>query len=67
MGSLALMPIGYVAAGPLGEAFGAGPVLLAGAGIALVALVAAQCVPETRDLAADGFALRSPARQGDVT
>jgi MFS family permease len=50
MGSLALMPIGYVAAGPLAEAFGAGPVLLAGAAVALVALIAAQLVGETRQV-----------------
>jgi hypothetical protein len=50
MGSLALMPIGYVAAGPLGEALGAGPVLLGGAVIALVALLAAGTVDETRAL-----------------
>jgi hypothetical protein len=48
MGSLALMPIGYVAAGPLGEALGASTVLVAGAGIALAATIAAQLVPETR-------------------
>jgi MFS family permease len=50
MGSLALMPIGYVLAGPLGESLGAGPVLLGGAVIALCALVAAGCVRETRAL-----------------
>ena len=66
MGSLALMPIGYVAAGPLGEAFGAGPVLLAGALVALVALLAAQSVRETRNLSDAGLALPSPA-SGDVT
>jgi MFS family permease len=73
MGSIALMPIGFVAAGPLGEALGAGPVLLAGAAVALLSLVAAQTVNETRHLTDSGFALRSPAPQaprpppGDVT
>jgi MFS family permease len=50
MGSIALMPIGYVAAGPLGEALGASPVLLAGAGVALVAIVLAQLPAQTRAL-----------------
>ena len=70
LGSIALMPVGYVAAGPLGEAYGAGPVLLGGAGVGLVALVAAQLANETRNLTDTGFALRSPAPQqppGDVT
>jgi hypothetical protein len=73
MGSLALMPIGYVAAGPLGEALGAGPVLLAGAAVAAIALVGAQLPHTTRHLSDTSFALRSPAPQapqrppGDVT
>jgi MFS family permease len=46
MGSLALLPLGYVLAGPLGEAFGAVEVLTIGSGIALVALVAALFVRE---------------------
>jgi MFS family permease len=73
LGSIALMPIGYVAAGPLGESLGAGPVLVGGAAIGLAALVAAQLANETRNLTDTGFALRSPAPQaprrppGDVT
>jgi MFS family permease len=46
MGSLALLPLGYVLAGPLGEAFGAVEVLAAGSLIALVALVGALFVRE---------------------
>jgi predicted MFS family arabinose efflux permease len=57
MGSLALMPIGYVLAGPLGESLGAGPVLLGGAVVAAGALVGAQCVRETRELADSGVAV----------
>jgi MFS family permease len=41
MGSLALLPIGYVLAGPLGEAFGAVEVLSIGSALALVALAGA--------------------------
>jgi hypothetical protein len=70
MGSIALMPIGYVAAGPLGEALGAGPVLAGGAAVCLLALIAAQVPHTTRHLSDSPFALRSPAPQrppGDVT
>jgi MFS family permease len=38
MGSLALLPLGYLAAGPLGEALGAAPVLGVGSAISLVVL-----------------------------
>jgi hypothetical protein len=48
LGSIALLPIGYVAAGPLGEALGAGPVLLGGAVIGAIALVLAQLPEATR-------------------
>jgi Transmembrane secretion effector len=51
MGSLALLPIGYVLAGPLGEAFGAVEVLAAGSALALVALVSALLVADVRRLA----------------
>lgn len=40
MGSLALLPLGYVLAGPLGEAFGAVEVLAVGGAIGLAALAA---------------------------
>jgi MFS family permease len=40
MGSLALLPLGYVLAGPLGEAFGAVEVLAAGSAVGVVALAA---------------------------
>jgi MFS family permease len=46
MGSLALLPLGYVLAGPLGEAFGAVEVLAVGSATALVALVSALFVRE---------------------
>ena len=51
MGSLALLPIGYVLAGPLGEAFGAVEVLAAGSALALGALVSALLVADVRRLA----------------
>jgi predicted MFS family arabinose efflux permease len=50
MGSLALLPIGYVLAGPLGEALGAVDVLAAGSAIALLTLAAALLVPDIRRL-----------------
>jgi hypothetical protein len=53
MGSLALLPIGYVLAGPLGEALGAVEVLAGGSALALLALVSALLVPDVR-----GFARR---------
>jgi MFS family permease len=50
MGSLALLPLGYVAAGPLGEALGAATVLGAAAAIAIVAQACGLLVRETRAL-----------------
>ena len=50
MGSLALLPIGYVLAGPLGEEFGAVEVLSVGSAIALAALAAALLVRDVRKL-----------------
>jgi hypothetical protein len=50
MGSLALLPFGYLAAGPLGEAFGGAEVLGVGTAIALVAIACGLLVPETRML-----------------
>ena len=69
MGSLALLPIGYVLAGPLGEAFGSSLVLALGSALATLALAAGMLVRETwtmRRLEAPeqrlpGFA-RNPAR-----
>jgi MFS family permease len=51
MGSLALLPLGYVLAGPLGEALGAVEVLAAGSAIALVALLASLLVRDVWSLA----------------
>jgi MFS family permease len=51
MGSLALLPIGYVLAGPLGEALGAVEVLSVGSAIALTALAGALLFRDVRDLA----------------
>jgi MFS family permease len=51
MGSLALLPIGYVVAGPLGESLGAVEVLATGSVLALVALVSALMVRDVRTLA----------------
>jgi MFS family permease len=51
MGSLALLPVGYILAGVIGEAVGPSETLLVGAGIATVALVLG-CLPRsTRTLA----------------
>lgn len=47
MGSLALLPLGYLLSGPLGEALGEPAVLAAGSGLALLALAAGLCVRET--------------------
>jgi MFS family permease len=47
MGSLALLPLGYLLAGPLGEEFGAGLVLVVGGTVATAALVAGMLVRET--------------------
>jgi hypothetical protein len=46
MGSLALLPLGYILAGPVGEALGEGFVLVAGNLLALVVLVAGMLVRE---------------------
>ena len=50
MGSLALLPIGYVLAGPLGEALGASEVVAVGSAIALVSLLCALAVRDVRQL-----------------
>ena len=47
MGSLALLPVGYLLAGPLGEALGPSTVLIAGNLLATVALIAGTVVRET--------------------
>jgi predicted MFS family arabinose efflux permease len=51
MGSLALLPIGYVLAGPLGETLGAVEVLAGGSALALLALVSALLVADVRAVA----------------
>ena len=56
MGSLALLPIGYVLAGPLGEAFGAVEVLSVGSAIALAALALALTSREVWNLRATAAA-----------
>jgi hypothetical protein len=50
MVSLSLLPLGYLLAGPLGEALGAQAVLAAGAAAATLALAAGLLVRETRTL-----------------
>jgi predicted MFS family arabinose efflux permease len=47
MGSLALLPLGYLLAGPLGEELGASLVLVAGSAVATLALAAGMLVRET--------------------
>ena len=56
MGSLALLPIGYVLAGPLGEELGAVEVLSVGSAIALAALAAALTSREVWNLRATAAA-----------
>jgi hypothetical protein len=46
MGSLALMPLGYILAGPLGEAVGNVTLLAAGAGLGLLVTVAGLLAPD---------------------
>jgi MFS family permease len=57
MGSLALLPLGYLAAGPLGEALGSAQVLAAGGAIALVVSMLGFAIP-------DVWRLRAPAVPG---
>jgi hypothetical protein len=47
MGSLALLPVGFLVAGPLGDALGANLVLGVGSGLATLALAAGMLVRET--------------------
>jgi hypothetical protein len=47
MGSLVLLPLGYLVAGPLGDALGAAPVLAAGGVLAAAVLAAGLAVRET--------------------
>ena len=47
MGSLALLPIGYLIAGPLGEALGTREVLIAGSAVSIAVLASALLVRET--------------------
>jgi MFS family permease len=56
MGSLALLPIGYVLAGPLGEAFGAIEVLVVGSAIAIAALATTLALREVWNLGATAAA-----------
>jgi MFS family permease len=50
MGSLALMPLGYLAAGPLAAAIGATAVMVGGGAIALAIVAACLAPRETREL-----------------
>ena len=50
MGSLALLPLGYVLAGPLGEKFGATEVLIGGSVLALLSLTSTLLVRDVREL-----------------
>jgi MFS family permease len=56
MGSLALLPLGYVLAGPLGEAFGAVEVLSVGSAIGLAALAVALTSREVWNLSSTAAA-----------
>ena len=50
MGSLALLPLGYVLAGPIGEQLGAVEVLVGGSAVALLALMSSLLVRDVRSL-----------------
>ncbi len=50
MGSLALLPVGYPLAGPVGDALGAEPVLAVGSALATLVLAGALAVREIRTL-----------------
>jgi len=54
MGSFALLPLGYVLAGPLADAYGAVEVLFAGSVLALAALACGLLPRETRTLTRSG-------------
>jgi len=60
MVSLGLLPIGYLLAGPLAEAFGAAEVVAVGSGLAMLAWLAALLPREVRDLPRIGSATRMP-------
>jgi MFS family permease len=63
MGSLALLPVGYVLAGPLAHAFGAREVLGAGSLIGLALLALGVLPRETRELAGDDGSAQQLARE----
>ena len=56
MGSLALLPLGYLIAGPLAAAFGARTVLGVGSAIGLILLLVGLIPRETRELGDFGSA-----------
>ncbi len=66
MGSLALLPLGYLIAGPLAGAFGAREVMVVGAVIGLGLLGLALASRSVRDLG-PGAVDRAPAPRGAVT
>jgi predicted MFS family arabinose efflux permease len=53
MGSLALLPVGYIAAGPLADAFGARTVLGVGGAVGIVAILLPLIPRTTRELTAE--------------
>jgi MFS family permease len=64
MGSLALLPVGYLIAGPLAAAFGARVVLGVGSVIGIVLLALALVPRETRSLRGVGSAEETPSDVG---
>lgn len=54
MGSLALLPLGYLVAGPLAGALGARTVLVAGSAVGLMLLLVALAPRCTRELGGGG-------------
>jgi hypothetical protein len=63
MGSLALLPVGYLVAGPLAQAFGARTVLGIGSVIGFGLLAAGLLPRATRELQAEGPSAEQLARQ----
>ena len=53
MGSLALLPVGYIAAGPLANAFGVRTVVGVGGALGVVAILATLIPRSTRELTAE--------------
>jgi hypothetical protein len=68
MGSLALLPFGYLLAGPVGEAVGSREVVVVGSAVGLVAIAAGLLARENRNLVSPADAAHPAAHPaGGVT